>query len=46
MKWFRKLISKINKNNKKEKEKEKEKLMSCPFCSEELKKGEIIKLSY
>ena len=46
MKCFRKLISKNSKNNKKEKEKEKEKLMSCPFCSEELKKGEIIKLSY
>jgi len=47
-KCFKKMISENNKKNKKEKEKdkEKEKLISCPFCSEELKKGEIIKLSY
>ena len=53
MKCFKKMISKNNKDNKKEKdkenekekEKEKEKLI-CPFCFEEIKKKEIIKLNY
>ena len=42
IKCFKKMISENNKNN----QKEKEKLISCPFCSKELKKNEIIKLNY
>jgi hypothetical protein len=42
IKCFKKIISENKKNN----QNEKEKLISCPFCSEELKKNEIIKLNY
>ena len=43
-KCFKKMIQENKKINKKEKEKEK--LILCPFCSEELKKKEIIKVIY